>query len=301
MTLRLSLADLLRSAVLALFFASPGLAADDPAAPKVMLLYPNGAPGAIGEEEVDKPSLTIFAPPADKANGCAVVVCPGGGYGALAIDHEGKQIGEWFNTFGVTAYVLKYRLGARYKHPAPLSDAQRAVRTARANAQAWKLDPNRVGIMGFSAGGHLASSVITHFDAGNPSAEDPIEKVSCRPDFAILCYPVISLVEPTTHAGSKRNLLGDSPDPGLVEFMSSEKQVKAETPPTFIFHTGEDTAVPPENAIQFYMALRKAKVPAELHIYEKGKHGVGLAQNDPVLSSWPKRLEDWLRSRAYVK
>ncbi|HEX3725393.1 MAG TPA: alpha/beta hydrolase [Pirellulales bacterium] len=268
---------------------------------KVELLWPGGAPGAKGETDNDKPTLTISLPPADKATGAAVVICPGGGYGGLAMSYEGVEVAEWLNTLGVAGFVLKYRhKGSGYQHPAPLDDAQRAIRTVRARAAEWHLDPSRIGIMGFSAGGHLSSSVGTHFDAGKSAAADPIDRASCRPDFLILCYPVISFTAPYTHQGSKKNLLGDNPDAKLVESMSSELQVTPDTPPTFLFHTNADTAVPPENSVAFYLALRKAKVPAEMHIYETGKHGVGLARGLPALSSWPDRLADWLRIRGVL-
>ncbi len=264
----------------------------------VELLWPAGAPGAKGDSDNDKPTLTVFLPPADKANGAAVIVCPGGGYGGLAITYEGYEVAQWFNSFGVASFVLKYRhKGTGYQHPAPLDDAQRAIRTVRARAAQWKVNPERIGIMGFSAGGHLASSAGTHFDAGQADSPDAIQRVGCRPDFLVLCYPVISFVSPQTHQGSRKNLLGENPDPKLVESMSSELQVTSETPPTFLFHTDADAGVPPENSVLFYLALRKAKVPAELHIYEKGKHGVGLAQKLPALSSWPDRLADWMRGR----
>jgi acetyl esterase/lipase len=264
--------------------------------PKVEPLWPNGAPGAVGTEPADTPTLTVFLPPPDKANGTAVVVCPGGGYGGLAVDHEGKQIGEWLNNLGVTAFMLKYRLGPRYRHPAPLQDAQRAIRTVRARAKEWNLDPKHIGIWGFSAGGHLASTAGTHFDDGKSDAEDVIERASCRPDFLILSYPVISMKPPFTHMGSRNNLLGKEADAKLVENLCNDQQVTAKTPPTFLFHTATDTVVPPENSILFYTALRKAGVPGEMHIYEKGPHGVGLAQKDPILSSWPDRLAAWLKS-----
>jgi acetyl esterase/lipase len=276
--------------------ASIALAAD----PRVELLWPKGAPGAIGDSEADKPSITIYLPAAEKATGAAVVVCPGGGYGHLAVDHEGRQPAEYLNSLGVAAFVLRYRIAPRYRHPAPLQDAQRALRGVRARAKEWSVDPKRIGIWGFSAGGHLASTAATHFDSGKPDAEDPIDRVSCRPDFAILCYPVITMTPPYTHMGSRNNLLGSNPSPDLVESYSNEKQVRPDSPPTFLFHTTEDTGVPPENSILFYQALRKAHVPAELHIYEKGKHGVGLAQKDPVLSSWPDRLSAWLRQRGLL-
>jgi acetyl esterase/lipase len=268
---------------------------------KTIILWPNGAPGAVGQEESDKPTLTVFTPPEGKANGAAVVICPGGGYGFLAVDHEGRQIGEWLNQHGVTAFMLKYRIAPRYHHPAPLQDAQRALRTVRARSAEWHLDPRLIGIWGFSAGGHLASTAGTHFDAGNPQAEDTIDRVSCRPDFLILCYPVICLNPPYAHMGSRQNLLGKDADPRLVENLSNEKQVTPETPPTFLMHTNADNGVVPENSILFYLALRKAKVPAELHIYEKGPHGVGLAAKDPVLSSWPDRLAAWLKGRGVLE
>lgn len=269
--------------------------------PKVELLWPDGAPGAKGTEDADKPSLTVFLPPEGKANRAAVVVCPGGGYQFLAVDHEGKQIGEWFNKHGVTAFMLKYRIAPKYKHPAPLQDAQRAIRTVRARAKELNLDPKRIGIMGFSAGGHLASTAGTHFDDGKPDAADPIEKASCRPDFLILCYPVITFEPPYAHIGSRNNLLGKNPDPKLVESLCNDKQVTNKTPPTFIFHTDEDKGVVPENAILFYTALKRAKVPAELHIYEKGPHGIGLGQKYPAASSWPNRLADWMKGRLLLE
>ncbi|MBV9863793.1 MAG: alpha/beta hydrolase [Abitibacteriaceae bacterium] len=269
--------------------------------PRVELLWPNGAPGAIGNEPADKPSLTIFLPPQDKANGTAVVVCPGGGYGALATDHEGRQIGQWLNALGVTAFMLQYRIAPRYHNPAPLQDAQHALRTVRARAKEWNLDPQRIGIWGFSAGGHLASSAGTHFDDGNPNATDPVERVSCRPDFMILAYPVITMTEAYMHRGSHDNLLGKIPDPQLAASLSSEKQVTAKTPPTFIFHTADDPGVPVENSIYFYLALHKAQVPAEMHIYAHGPHGVGLAKGDPTLSKWPDQLATWLNARGLLK
>jgi acetyl esterase/lipase len=268
----------------------------DNADANVVLLWPAGAPGALGTEAADKPTLTVFLPPAAKANGQAVVVCPGGGYGGLAVSHEGQDIGRWLNSQGVTAFMLKYRIAPRYHHPAPLQDAQRALRTVRARAKEWSVDPRRIGIWGFSAGGHLASTLGTHFDDGKPDADDPIERVSCRPDFLILAYPVITLEPPYAHMGSRNNLLGNQPDPKLVDTLSNHKQVTAQTPPTFLFHTDADKGVVPENSVLFYLALKKHKIPAELHIYEKGPHGVGLALKDPVLSTWPARLAAWLRA-----
>jgi acetyl esterase/lipase len=263
-------------------------------------LWPRGAPGALGKTDRDRPTLTAYLPPADRATGTAIVVCPGGGYGALALGHEGKDIAAWLTQRGVAAFVLKYRLGPRYRHPAPLQDAQRALRTVRARAKEWGVEPTRVGIWGFSAGGHLASTAATQFDAGKPEDPDPIERQGCRPDFAILSYPVITLVPPYAHMGSRRNLLGDRPDEKLVASLCNERRVTARTPPTFLFHTSADTAVPPENSVLFYLALRKFKVPAELHVFEKGRHGVGLAPRDPILSAWPGLLEHWLKGRGLL-
>ena len=264
--------------------------------PKVELLWPDGATDAKGQTDNDKPTLAIMLPPADKANGTAVVVCPGGGYGGLAMSYEGIEVGEWLNSLGVAAAVLKYRhKGSGYEHPAPLQDAQCAIRTLRARAAELKIDPAKIGILGFSAGGHLASSAGTHFDEGKTHAADAIERVSSRPDFLVLCYPVISFVSPQTHQGSKKNLLGADPDPKLVEYMSNELQVTPETPPTFLFHTNADSGVPPENSVLFYLALCKAKVPAELHIYETGPHGVGLGKKVPAVATWPGLCADWMR------
>lgn len=276
-----------------LLFAAATLAAQ----PQPEPLYPNGAPGALGSLEEDRPTLTSYLATGSRT---AVIVCPGGGYRNLAMDHEGRQVAAWLNAQGISAFVLKYRLGPRYRHPAMLRDAQRALRTVRSRAESYGFAKDRIGIWGFSAGGHLAATASTHFDAGNPGAGDPIERVSSRPDFAILAYPVISFTTPYTHQGSKTNLLGDTPDPKLVENLSNELQVTPQTPPTFLFHTTEDTAVPPENSVLYYLALRKAGVPAEMHIYQPGRHGVGLAPQHPVLSNWPERLAGWLKLRGLL-
>jgi acetyl esterase/lipase len=272
------------------------------AEPKKELLWPAGAPGAKGDSENDKPTLTIFLPPADQANGAAVVVCPGGGYHGLASSYEGDEIAQWLNSFGVAGFVLKYRhKGTGYQHPAPLDDAQRAIRTVRARSSEFHVDPARIGILGFSAGGHLASSAGTHFDQGKADANDAVDRAGCRPDFLVLCYPVISFVAPTTHQGSKKNLLGDNPDPKLVEQMSSELAVTSDTPPTFLWHTNADSGVPPENSVLFYLALRKAKVAAELHVFERGKHGLGLAQMEPGTKFWPELAQAWMRNRGLLE
>jgi acetyl esterase/lipase len=277
-------------------------AKDEPSsAGEAILLWPNGAPGAIGNEPADRPTLTLHRPPTDAQNGCAVIVCPGGGYAGLAMSYEGHEVADWFNTFGVTAFVLQYRHAPRYRHPAPLNDAQRAVRTVRARAAEWNIDPKRIGVMGFSAGGHLASSAGTHFDEGHNKSADPIERAGCRPDFLVLCYPVISLTTEHAHAGSRSNLLGEKPEPAQLQNLSSELQVTKQTPPTFLFHTSEDTGVVPENSVLFYLALKKAGVPSEMHIYESGPHGVGLAQDKPALASWPGLLRDWLKHRKLLE
>ena len=269
-------------------------------APKSEPIWPKAAPGAMGDKDADMPTLTPFLPPADKATGTAVVICPGGGYGGLAISYEGMDVGAWMAKRGVAGFVLKYRV-APYKHPVPLQDAQRALRTVRARAKEWGVDPGRVGIMGFSAGGHLASTAATHFDDGKPDADDPIERAGCRPDFAILAYPVITLKPPFAHMGSRNNLLGKDADEKLVESLCNDEQVTDKTPPTFLFHTADDNAVPVENSILFYEACRKAKVPAELHVYRHGRHGVGLAPDIPALASWPDCLEAWMKDRGLLK
>jgi acetyl esterase/lipase len=218
----------------------------------------------------------------------------------LAVDHEGHQVARWLNSIGVAAFILKYRLGPRYRHPAPLQDAQRSIRYVRAHAAEFGIAPGRIGIMGFSAGGHLASTAATHFDAGNPAASDSLERAGSRPDFAILAYPVISFTTEYVHRGSRQHLLGDTPDAQLMEKLSNETQITAQTPPVFLFHTSEDTAVPPENSVLFYMALRKAGVPAEMHIFERGRHGVGLAPLDRALAEWPDLLANWLMNRGLL-
>ena len=267
---------------------------------EILRLWTNGAPGAVGNEAADRPSLTVYQPETSKTNGTAVVICPGGAYAKLALDHEGTQVAEWLNSLGVTAFVLKYRLSPRYHHPAPLLDAQRAVRTVRARAGDWKIDPARIGLWGFSAGGHLAATAGTHFDSGRAGAPDPVDRVSSRPDFLILSYPVVTMKPPHTHAGSRDNLLGKAPDSQLVDSLCNETQVTAQTPPTFLMHTNADRVVAPENSVLFYLALRQAGVPAELHIYQQGSHGAGLATKDPVLSTWPTALAAWLGANGWL-
>jgi acetyl esterase/lipase len=219
----------------------------------------------------------------------------------LASNHEGRQIANWFNALGVTAFVLKYRLGPKYHHPIELGDAQRAMRLVRSRAREFGYATDRIGIIGFSAGGHLASTLGTHFDSGNASASDAVDRQSCRPDFLILGYPVITMSAPYAHDGSEHNLLGDNASPELRKELSNELQVTAQTPPTFLFSTTEDSVVPVENTIAFYAALKKAGVPAEMHVFEKGPHGVGLDLGDPVLGMWPTLLANWLRQRGLLE
>ncbi|MDA7613975.1 DUF1080 domain-containing protein [Verrucomicrobiales bacterium] len=271
------------------------LRANHQAEPEALPLWPDGAPGAIGNEPKDIPSVQAYLPKGANAPAAAVVVCPGGGYGGLA-RHEGHDYALWLNKHGLAAFVLKYRLGSKgYRHPIMVNDAARCVRMVRASSEKWKIDPNRVAIMGSSAGGHLASTLLTHFDAGNPSADDPIEKQSSRPDLGILCYPVISM-GPWSHGGSRRNLLGDKPDPKLIWDLSNELQVTTETPPTFLWHTAEDRAVPLENSLMFANALQKAGVPLDLHVYQHGRHGIGLANDHP----WTKDLLFFLQERGFA-
>lgn len=266
---------------------------------QIVPLWENDAPGALGKEDSDTPTIAVYRAP-QRPNGTSVIIAPGGAYGALAMVYEGRQEAYWFNSMGVTAFVLKYRLGPRYRHPIELGDAQRAIRTVRARAKEFGVLPDRIGMMGFSAGGHLTSTAGTHFDDGKPDAPDPIDRVSSRPDFLILAYPVVSFDPAITHAGSVRNLLGDSPDPKLIEDLSNELRVTERTPPTFLFHTANDGAVPVENSVRFFLALRKAKVPAEMHIFESGPHGVGMALYDPALAQWPALLANWLRARGLL-
>ena len=263
-----------------------------------ILLWPEGAPGALGTRPEDKPSLTPFLV-ATKPTGAAIVVCPGGAYARLA-PHEGAPVAQWLNSLGIKAFVLKYRLGTNgYHHPAMLQDAQRAIRYVRSHAAEFGIDANRIGILGFSAGGHEASSAGTHFDIGNAGSTDVVERVSSRPDLMVLIYPVITMGE-ATHHGSHDNLLGKTPSAELVHLMSNEEQVTKDTPPAFLVHTVNDATVPVRNSVAFAQALEKAGVPFELHIFEKGPpHGYGLAVNDPVVGVWTKLCEQWLKVRGF--
>jgi len=266
-------------------------------------LWPDGAPGALGTADKDIPTLAPFLPDPAKATGAAVVICPGGGYSQLAA-HEGADYARFLNEQGVAGFVLKYRLGSGgYRHPIMLQDAARAVRIVRARAGEWHVDPKQIGIMGSSAGGHLASTLLTHYDAGDTNSPDVIERQSSRPDFGILCYAVITMGQ-FTHQGSKNNLLGRDPSPELVRSLSNELQVTRDTPPCFIWHTWEDTAVPVENSLQFAAALRQAGVRFDLHLYQKGGHGMGLGTNtwDPARRHpWSGDLVFWLKAQGFVK
>ena len=251
---------------------------------------------AFFTENVTPPTMTRYDPPLQGKTGASVVVCPGGGYGMLA-DHEGEDVALWLNTLGITAFVLHYRLGPHSRHPAMLDDAARAVRTVRSFADS--LDPARVGILGFSAGGHLASTLATHFEAGDPSAPDPLDRLSSRPDLAVLIYPVISLQEPHGHDGSRQNLLGADAPEELAASLSNHLHVTSGTPPTFLVHTSDDAGVPAENSLLLALALRGAGVAVELHLYESGPHGFGLAEGDPVLGTWPAHCAAWLRRHGF--
>ena len=263
-------------------------------APQVLRLWPNDAPGSLGRQDQDVPTLTVF--PAEHPCGSAVVICPGGGYAGLA-DHEGGAYAFFLNRMGVTAFVLKYRLGSNgYRYPVELEDVQRAIRMVRSGAKQWKLDPRKIGVMGSSAGGHLASMAVTHYDNGSRRATDPIDRIGCRPDFGILCYAVISM-GPIGHSGSRDNLLGPNPSQALIEETSSELHVSRETPPCFIWHTQDDPVVPVANSEAFATALQKNGVPYELHLYTHGAHGLGLGgspESDSLLP-WTNALVKWLK------
>ena len=273
----------------------------EPSEPQPVLLWPSGAPGALGDSPADQPRITPFPAPRTPAHEThtAVLVFPGGSYRMLATDYEGVQEAKWLNNLGVSAFMVEYRLGPRYHHPVELNDAARAIRWVRAHAAEYGIDPNRVGVWGFSAGGHLASTLGTHFDKGNPAAADPMDRLSSRPDFMVLAYPVIGPIGPAA-IDSFDNLLGKDATPVITEEVTNDHHVTADTPPAFLVTTSADKAVFPENSINFYLALRRAGVPAELHIYQNGNHGFGMAPLDPVLSSWTTRLADWLRVRGLL-
>lgn len=262
--------------------------------PQPIFLWPNGAPGALGTAEVDKPRLYPFVP-GTKSTTTAILVIPGGGYVDNAIAHEGFQFAHWLNAQGVTAFVLNYRV-APYKYPAEIQDGMRAVRYIRAHAAEYGIDANRIGVWGSSAGGHLASTIGVHGNDAAPLPEktDDIDNTDARVNFMILSYPVISMQPPETHKGSLENLLGTTPDPQMQEKFSNQLHVNAQTPPTFLFATTKDPIVPVENSLDMYRALERAHVPVELHIYDYANHGCGLCGSIPELSTWPLLLRNWL-------
>ncbi len=285
----------------------------------VIPLWPEGVPaavradapaakGPIGDEKnvdghqsnISVPTLTVYAPAVDRPNGTAVIICPGGGYGNLSTNREGVQYANWLSTLGVTSFVLKYRLG-EFGHPAPLQDVLRAVRLVRSRAAEFKINPAHLGVMGSSAGGHLAASAGTLFDHADGKTGAPLDAVNARPDFLILMYPVITMDDPVAHAGSRKALLGTSPAPALLQLMSVEKQVTSATPPTLLIHTQEDQAVPIENSILFFQALTRAHVPAEFYAFEHGTHGMGMKAEFGTASDWPKRAEEWFRHRGLLE
>lgn len=300
-----------RMAVGALLAASAGLGqAATLGAPETIKLWPEGMPGAksgLGPEQdkhgsltnISEPTLTVFAPAVDRPNGTAVIVCPGGGYSHLAYMREGVQYAQWLSTLGITAFVLKYRL-QEFGHPAPLQDVLRAVRLVRSQAEHYHVRPDRIGVMGSSAGGHLAASAGTLYDNPLGRTGAALDSVTARPDFLILMYPVITMMPPYAHAGSRKALLGDSPRPADMELMSVEKQVTSNTPPTLLIQTQADQTVPVENSIVFYQALTRAHVPAEMYLFEHGAHGMGMRAGLGTASEWPRRAEEWLRGRGLL-
>ncbi|UQZ37353.1 alpha/beta hydrolase [Paenibacillus sp. PK3_47] len=264
---------------------------------ETLLLWPGGTPGSLGDSPEDLPAITPYL--VEGKGNAAVLVCPGGGYGMRA-HHEGQPVAEWLNTLGISAFVLRYRV-APYKYPSALHDAQRALRTIRSRADEYGVDPDRLGILGFSAGGHLASAAGVLFDRGQAEAAEPLERYSSRPDFMILCYPVITMGEEFTHQGSKGNLLGENPDKEMANRLSSELQVTADTPPAFLWHTSDDASVPVENSLLFAAALRRHEIPFDLHVYAHGRHGLGLADEEPHTRGWTDACASWLQLGGYTK
>jgi len=282
------------------FFAILLLACSTVAQSNPIILWENGAPNAVGKGSVDIPTVTPFPAPKETETRAAIIVFPGGGYSHLSEVKEGSDVAKWLNSLGISAFVVKYRLGMRYHAPNQLLDAARAVRTVRARVKDWNLDPQKIGILGFSAGGHLASTLGTHFDTGDPNAKDPIDRASSRPDLMVLVYPVITMGE-FNHKGSKLYLLGENPPPDQIALYSNELHVTKGTPPTFLVHTVTDPTVPVEDSMMFADALRKAGVPFEMHLYEQGPHGFGLAPGDLILGTWPARCADWLGQHGFQR
>jgi len=276
-------------------------AAPDPARPhgQIQYLWPQGAPGAVGTEEQDKPHLEIFTGYGPSPQ-TAVIVCPGGGYRNLAYEKEGTQIAEWLNLRGITAFVLTYRLTPRYRYPEPILDGYRSVRWVRGHAAEYHVAPDRIGMWGFSAGGHLVGMVGTHFDDGNPQAADPIDRVSDRPDFVISSYGALTLQTGVAKPGTLSNFFVNPPSPEVLNDVSPDLHVSPRTPPFFLYATTPDQSVPVLSAVVFYTALVKAGVPAEMHIFQTGPHGTALGQSNPELAEWPTLLENWLRINGWI-
>ncbi len=286
---------------------------------EIIKLWPDGVPGSIEDDtyieepvkgkdnitrvyRVKDPEIIVYPAPADKATGAAVIICPGGGYHILAIDHEGYNVAEWLNSLGITAFVLKYRLPSDKimtdKSIGPLQDAQRAMRIVRKDAKKWNVDKDKIGIMGFSAGGHLASTLSTHYDQDVYPAET---NISAKPDFSILIYPVISMDPEITHMGSRTNLLGKNPTKDDVVLFSNEKVITKDTPMAYLALAADDKAVPIQNSINYFLALKRYDIPAELHIYEKGGHGFGLKKKNGTVAFWTLDCEHWLRMHKLIK
>jgi len=289
---------------MAVFWSGVASVFSQEAAHDVVPLWPAGSvPGALGTGSNDIPTLTLYLPEQGSATGAAMVICPGGGYEILA-PHEGRDYARWLKEQGIAGFVLQYRLGSSgYRHPVMLEDAGRALRLVRHNAAKWSIDRARIGIMGSSAGGHLASTLLTHFDPGNRDAADPVDRESSRPDLGVLCYPVITMAG-GTHSGSRDNLLGKNPPAGLIDELSNERHVTSDTPPCFLFHTADDPVVPVENSLNFAAALKRANVPFELHVYEHGPHGIGLGSSnwDPAhRHPWTTECQRWLAEHKFGK
>lgn len=280
-------------------------------------VWPNGAPGAIENKnykeefvkrpdnfkriaQVSNPTITVYLPPKEKATGTAVIICPGGGYAYLAIETEGDDIAKWLNKLGIAGIVLKYRLPSdmimKNKSIGPLQDAQEAFRIVRRNAEKWGINENKIGVIGFSAGGHLASTISTHYNEKVYESDN----TNCRPDFSILIYPVISMKSELTHSGSRENLLGKNPDQDLINHFSNDLQVNKDTPPAFLVHSADDKTVPVNNSINYFIALNKFEIPAELHVYEKGGHGYGLGRGTGTETAWPEACKNWLKARGLL-
>jgi acetyl esterase/lipase len=288
-----------------------------PAQSDTIRLFPEGIPCAnelttqvrdrdigIALSQVHEPEMLVYPALEREATGTAVIICPGGGYSGLAWDWEGTRMAEWFNSFGVTAFVLKYRLprweSDECRSKVALMDAQRAMRIVRSRAEEWQLRSDQIGIMGFSAGGHLASTLSTHFDTGQTNAEQAVDQVSCRPDFSILMYPVITMDTAVAHMGSRRNLIGENPTAEMVLYYSNEEQITSQTPPTLLIHADDDRGVVPENSVRYYLKLREQGVPAAMHIFEKGGHGFSFGLGQGAVEKWRALCQDWMRDRGLL-